>query len=340
MPFSNHSLFSLTSLQTKEKLSQIDCEPTTETVDCGRNPPGLLDSGIAEVHRQKKLAMGGSSMKAQRSKSTPSKPISKSSPERKPTVESVEKSALLETGRNGQNATMTVKLSQNKHSNDDAFKDQSKHDSCFQKASKSKLPKRSTSGDDVVVTARENVLTDERVACKAQKQTSTKESSKSEAKGRQPLSKDRAPIKIPDKVDKKYIKGKKDNFISNISGTGKQQETCVKTAQSVEKYPKNKDIKVSDHEESKASLASKNPNTPCRAEKTSDITTINETDGPKTTQRQDSEQRKIPKIETSLQVPKSPKTGKLMFALKWPLWLKIIEMFFLYVKINLWSENI
>lgn len=324
------TVFSLTSLQTKEKLSQIDCEPTTETVDCRRKPPGHPDSGIAEVHRHKK--MSGSSMKAQERKSTLSKPISKSAPERKPTVEGVEKSAFLETGHNGQNATMTVKLSwQNKHSNEDALKDQSKHDPCLQKAPKSKLPKRLTSGDDVAVTARETFLTDERVACKAQaQQPSTKESSKSETKGRQPLSKGRAPIKIPDKVDKKYIKEKKDDLISNISSAGKQRETNVKTAQPVDKHPKNKDIKVSDHEESKGSLASKCPNTQCRTEKTSEITTINETDGPKITQSQDSEQQRSPKIETSLQVPKSPKTGKLMFVLKWPLWLKIIEMFFLF----------
>lgn len=330
MASSNPSLFSLTSDQTNEKLSQIDCEPTTETVDCGRKPPGPQDSGIAEVHRQKNLVGGGSRVKAQRSKSTPSNPISKSAPERRPTVESAEKNVLLQTGSNAQKATTTANLSQqNKHSNDDVFKDQSKHDPCLQRASKSKLPKRSTSGDDGAVTARETFLTDERVACRAQKQTSTKESSKSEAKVSQPLSKDRVPVKIADKVDKKQIKEKKDDIKSDISGAGKQQEPSGKTARPADKYPKNKDNKVSDHEESKASLVSNSPNTPCGTGKNSDITIINETDRPKPSQSQDSEQQERPKIETSLQVPKSPKTGKVMFALKWPLWLKRKKMSFL-----------
>lgn len=329
MAFSNPSLFSLTSLQTNEKLSQINCEPTTETVDRGRNPPGPPGSGIAEVHRQKKMVEVGSRVKVQRSKSTPSNTISKSASERRATVESVEKSALLETRRNGQNATTTVNLSQqNKHSSENAFKKQSKHDPSLQRASKSKLPKRSTSVDDVAVTARETFLTDKRVECKAQKQSTAKESSKSEAKVCQPLSKDRAPIKIADKVDKKHMKEKKDD-ISDISGAGKQQEAIVKIAQPVDKYPKNKARNVSDHDEPKASLASNSPNTPCGTGKNCDITTINETGGTKTTQSQDSEQQESPKIETSLQVPKSPKTGKLMFARKWLLWLKMNEVSFM-----------
>lgn len=324
------SLFSLTSLQSNEKLSQTGCEPTPETVDCGRNPPRCPDSGIAEAHRPKKMVGTGSRVKAQSSKSTASSPISKSAPERRPTMESIEKSGRLETGSNAQNATMTANLSpQNKHSDDDALKDQSKHEPCFQRASKSKLPKRTTSGDDAAVTAPETVLTDERAQCKARKQASTKESSKSEAKGSQPLSKERAPIKIAEKVDKKHMKKKKDDFIST-SGAGKEQEPSVKTAQPVDKYPKSKDNKVRDQEESKASSskALNSLNTPCRTGKNCDITTINETDGPKTPKK-DSEPQESPKIETSLQVPKSPKTGKLMYALKWSLWLKMNEMSFL-----------
>lgn len=320
----------MTSLQTNEKLSQIDCEPTTETVDCGRNLSGPLDSGIAEMHRQKNMVGGGSRVKAQRSKSTPSNPISKSAPERRPTVGSIEKSAPLETNAsNAQNATMTAHLSQqNKHSNDDdAFKNQSKNDSCLQRAAKSKLPKRLTSGDDVAVP--ETFLTDERVTSKAQKQINTKESSKSEARVNQPLSKDRAPIKIAEKVDKKHVKEKKDDFISGIRCAGKQQEPNVKTEQPVDKYPKNKDSKVSDHEESKASLASNSPYAPHRTGKNCDISTKNERDRPKSIQRQDSEQQESPKTETSLHVSKSPKTGKLIFALKRPLWLKMNEMGFL-----------
>lgn len=318
------SLFSLTSPQTNMKLSQIGCEPTPETVDCGRNLPGRPDSGIAEVHRPKKIVGAGSRVKAQSSKSTPSSSISKSAPERRPTVESVEKSGHLETGSSAQNVTMTANVSpQKKHSDYDAFKDQSNHVPCLQKASKSKLPKRTTTGGDVMLTAPETVLTNERVECKARKQAGTKESSKSEAKGSQPLSKDRAPIKIAEKVDKKHRKEKNEDYISNTSGAGKEQESGVKTAQPVDKYPK--DNKVRDHEESKVSLAS---NSPSRG-KNCDITTTTETDGPKTPQSQDSEPQERPKIEPSLQVPKGPKTGKLMFALKWPMWLKVNEMSFL-----------
>lgn len=331
MAFSNPSLFSLISLQTNEKRSQINCEPTTETVKSVGNSPGSPDSGIAEVHGPKKLVEGGSRVKAQRSKSTPSYSVSKSALERRPTVESIKsiKSALLETESNAQNATTTANLSQqNKHSNNDGLKDQRKHDPCLQRISKSKLPKRSTSGDDVVLTARDTVLTDERVACKAQKQSSTKESSKTEAKVRHPLSKDRAPIKIADKVDKKHLKEKKDDFISDISGAEKQPESSVKTAQPVDKYPPNKDNKVTEHGESKVSLSSNSPNISCRTGKNFNITAINKTDGTKATQSQDSEQES-PKIKTTLpEVLKSPKTGKLMFALQWPLRLKMNEMSF------------
>lgn len=309
MASSNPSLLSLSSLQTNEKLSPINCEPPTETVDGGRNPPGTPDSETAEVHKQKKTVAGGSRLKIQRSQSTPSNQITKSAPERRPTVESIAQNA----------ATTTANLSQqNKRSDDGAFKDQRKHDPWHLRESKSKLPKRSASGDDAAVAARETFQTDERVECKAQKHKSAKASSKSEAKVSQPLSKHRAPVKIADKVDKKHMEEKQDS-LSDTSAAGTQQEPSAKTAQPVEKYPKNKDNQASDLEASKDALASSSPNTPCRTGKSCDITTVHEKDGPKTTPSPDSEPHESPKIETSLQVPKSPKTGKLMFALKWTL---------------------
>lgn len=263
---------------------------------------------MTELHKQKKVVGSGSRMKAQHSVPTPCNRISKSAREIIPIVEGEEKSALLKTGsgKNAANYNMFEEnkevgicsdVVQNKNNNDDAFKDQSKHDPCLQTASKSKIPKRSTPGYDVPVTARET--SPERLAMEAQKQTCTKESSKSEVK-----------------VDKKHTKEKKED----ISAVGKRKDS-VKRTPPVAKHCKHPVKKVPDQENSKASLASNNSNIPCLTGKNSNITTLKETNRPKTSPKTQ-DQQKSPKNEASVQVPQSPKTGKLLITLKWALLLR------------------
>lgn len=326
--FSVSSLFSWTSLQTKEKLTQISCEPTKEPVEGDRNPPGPLSqeqttSEIAELRRHKIAVAGGSGAKGQLSKATLSNQISNSAAERSPVVEGEAKRALIKTASGAENEAHSSQVfkenkvgirsdvARSKRSDDDALRDQSKRDPCLQTASKSKIPKKSPSGDKVALTDASG-----RVAIRAQIQTCTTESSKSE-----------------DKVDKEHMTEKKQD-LSDIGGVGKQQNS-VKTAQPPEKNSKYTVNNGRDSEDAKASLASKSANTPCLTGKNCDITTINETNRPKISkanQVSQQQQQQSPKKETSAQGPTHAKTGKLLFTLKWARLLNVKEIPHLVVK--------
>lgn len=315
--FSVRSLFSWTSLQTKEKLTQISCEQTKKPVECDRNPPGLLSqeqTETTESHGHKIVVGGESRVKSQLSKVTLSNQISNSAVERSSVVEGEAKCALIKTANdatNEANSSQVFKMnkvaigndiSQSKHSNDDAFKDQGKRDHCLQTVSKSKIPKRLIPGDNVAVTACDTSLTDAsgRVAINAHKQTCTKESSKTE-----------------NKVDKKHMTEKKED-LSDIGGVGKQEDS-IETAQSVEKQSKYPLNNARDCEDGRAFLALKSANIPCLMEKNCDITTTNKTNRPGKTSKinPESEQQQSPKKETLVQGPKHSKTGKLLATLKW-----------------------
>ncbi|TNM95962.1 hypothetical protein fugu_017045 [Takifugu bimaculatus] len=298
----------LQCVETKEKLTQISCEPTKKPVECDRNPPGPSSqeqTEIAASHGHKIVVGGDSRVKGQLSKVTLSNQISTSAVERSPVVEGEAKCALIKIAndaKNEANSSQVFKMnkigigndvSQSKHSNDDAFKDQGKCDPCLQTVSKSKIPKRLIPGDDVAVTVCDTSLTDAsgRVAIKAQKQTCTKESSKTE-----------------NKVDKKHMTGKKED-LSDIGGVGKQGDS-IKTAQSVEKQSKYPVNNACDREDVRASLALKSANIPCLTGKNCDITTINETKRPAKTSKinLESELQQSPKKQTLAQGPKHSKT--------------------------------
>lgn len=266
------------------------------------SPEQTTATDITEQHKGKAVVGSGSRVKAQHRIPSPSYPTSTSAPEIFPAVEGEEKSALLQTGSGGENAE-NYKVSeedkgvgicsaeaQNQKSIDDAFKDQSKQDPCLQTAPKSKIPKRWTPACDVPVTARETPP--ESFTTEAQKQTCSKESSKSEVK-----------------VDKKHRKEKTED----VSAVGKRQDS-VKRTPPADKPRKHPIKKVPDQEDSKASLASSNSNIPCLTGKNSNITTLKETNRPKTSPTTEGQQ-KSPTKETSVQVPNRPKTGKLMITL-------------------------
>lgn len=333
--FSVPSLFSWTSLQTKGKLTQISCEPTKKPVECDRNPPGPLNqeqTEIAKLHGHEIVVGGDSRVKGQLSKVTLSNRISNPAVERSPVVEGEAKCALIKTAsdaKNEANSRQVLKMnkvgidsdvSQSKHSNDDAFKDQGKHGPCLQTVSKSKIPKRLIPGDDVAVTACDTSLTDAsgRVAMKAQKQTCTKESSKTE-----------------NKVDKKHMTERKED-LSDIGGVGKQEDS-IKTAQSMEKHSKYPLNSARDREDGRASLALKSANISCLTGKNCDITTINETNRPSKTSKinLESEQQQSPKKETLAQGPKHSKTGKLLATLNWEQMLNMKEISHLVVKFSI-----
>lgn len=331
--FSVPSLFSWTSLQTKEKLTQINCEPKSKSVECDRNPLGPSSQEQTEIaeSRGHKIVVGSDSkVKGQLSKVTLSNKISNSAVESGPVMEDEAKCALIKTASDAKdeaNSSQSFKMdkvgigsdvSRSKHSNDDALKDQGKRGPCLQTVSKSKIPKKLSPGDNVAVKVCDTSLTDASGRVAIKKQTCTKESSKTE-----------------NKVDKKQMTEKKED-LSDIGSVGKQKDS-IKTVQPVEKHSKYPVNNACDHEDGRASSASKSANIPCLMGKNCDITTTNETNRPAKTSKisSDSEKQQSTKKETSAQGPKHSKTGKLLATLKWERLFNMKEISHLVVKFSI-----
>lgn len=224
------------------------------------------------------------------------------------------------------------------------LKDQSTSGPSSGTGSKSKIPKRSTSGADVKspLTPDQTSMTDASgtvVSSKLQKQPGTKESLKSqsssfeEAKGGQALSSDISPTKTAHKAGTKHIKEKSEDdsySINLVNGVVKDHmEISVKTAHPTDGESLDVTKEGQKHLDSNVSLASNSrlpisvptrkknyeipeaSGTKCKKIKSSET----DSDRPKTIQKQGPEQQEVspgerPGNETPPPLPKSPKKGK------------------------------
>lgn len=367
------SLFRMPSLQNNNlKPMEVTLEsfPTTnETTHSETNTPEPLveektysgacdfsDTSVAsEMNRAKPQDVG----------STPSKRVVKSASDGKHTAASQAKTPPSAAGNKAKTVTVKDKIfiqstevetsndrsPQREYSNDKTnsmlptLKDQSTSGPSSGTGSKSKIPKRSTSGVEVksAVTPDKTAVTDATgTVAKLQKQPRTKESVKShgrlagleEAKGGQALSRDISPTKTAHKVEKKLIKEKSEdaNSINIVNGLVKSHEDGrAKTAHPTEGESLDVGKEGQKHLDSKASLAtssrlpvsfltrklnneiSETSDTNCKDMTSSETNT----DRPKTARKQSPEQQAVtpgrrPGNETPPSLPKSPKKGKVL----------------------------
>lgn len=299
--------------------------------------------------------------------STPSKQVVKSASEGKHTAASQAKTPPSAAGNKTKTVTTKDKIfiqstevetsndrsPQREHSNDKTnsmlptLKDQSTSGPSSGTGSKSKIPKRSTSGVEVksAVTPDKTAVTDATgTMAKLQKQPRTKESVKShgrlagleEAKGGQALSRDISPTKTAHKVEKKHIKEKSEDAscsINLVNGLVKSHEDGrAKTAHPTEGESLDVGKEGQKRLDSKASLAtssrlpvsfstrklnneiSEKSDTNCKDMTSSETNS----DRPKTTRKQSPEQQAVtpgqrPGNETPPSLPKSPKKGKVLY---------------------------
>lgn len=302
--------------------------------------------------------------KSQEVSSTPSKRVVKSASEGKHTAASDAKTPPSAAGSKAKTGTTKDKIfiqstevetsndrsPQREHSNDKTismlptFKDQSSSGPSSGTGSKSKIPKRSTSGVEVksTVTPDKTAVTDSTgTVAKLQKQPRTKESLKSpgrlaglkEAKGGQTLSRDISPTKTAHKVETKHIKEKSEDASRSINLVNglltSHEEGSAKTAQPTDRESLDVRKEGQKHLESKASLAtsSRLPVSFSTRKRNNEITETSDTNckemtssetnsvRPKTIQKQGPEKQEVtpgerPGNETPPSLPESPKKGK------------------------------